>query len=111
MILLLTTEAGDFSHVELIHWLEYYKANYIVLSGESLLSGSTHFTVKSDAVMLNDLNIKDTVNVVYSRRWMYPTEIKLVQDSVLNDSLISNLYREVCEIKLFIDVSLENVDS
>ncbi len=28
MILILTTEAGDFSHPKFIDWLHYYKADY-----------------------------------------------------------------------------------
>jgi hypothetical protein len=39
MILVLTTESGDFSHIKFIDWLTYYKANYIVITGERILRG------------------------------------------------------------------------
>jgi hypothetical protein len=31
MILILTTEAGDFSHPGFVDWLEYYRADYKLL--------------------------------------------------------------------------------
>jgi len=38
MILILTSEAGDYSHLRFIDWLEFYNADYEILSGESIFN-------------------------------------------------------------------------
>ena len=47
MILILTSESGDLSHLEIVNWLEYYKANYLVVTGESIIRGAVDFTYSS----------------------------------------------------------------
>lgn len=39
MILILTTEAGDYSHKNIVDWLKYYGADYLILTGESIYRG------------------------------------------------------------------------
>lgn len=36
MILILTTEYGDYSHTAFIDWLKYYEANFFILSLEAV---------------------------------------------------------------------------
>lgn len=45
MILILTTEHGDFSHKRFIDWLEYYNADYEILTGESIYHGKTRLNI------------------------------------------------------------------
>ncbi|MCR5312353.1 MAG: hypothetical protein K6E54_01655 [Bacteroidaceae bacterium] len=84
MILLLTTEAGDYSHIELVNWLEYYKADYCVLAGESFIVGRSSLSISDNVIKINGREITDEVNVVYYRRWAYPSNIQLVS---INDLL------------------------
>lgn len=43
MILILTSEAGDYSHIKIIDWLKYYGANFKIISGENILKGRLYF--------------------------------------------------------------------
>ena len=37
MILVLTTQAGDYSHLKLVDWLNFSNADFLVITGESVL--------------------------------------------------------------------------
>lgn len=108
MILLLTTEAGDYSHIELVNWLEYYKADYCVLTGESFLVGRSSLSISDNVIKINGKTITDDINVVYYRRWAYPSNIQLVSDKVLNKGLISNLFSESYQILHYLEKKLKN---
>lgn len=57
MILVLTTEEGDFSHVKIIDWLIHFGADYKIMSGESILKGEADFTVIDGSIMYDGINI------------------------------------------------------
>lgn len=102
MILLLTTEAGDLSHIEVVNWLIAKKANYMIMTGEELLSGSADLTVCDGQIFYNGKNLTQEVKCVYYRRWLYPKGIVITEDSVLNNGLVSNLFNEAIEVKLLL---------
>lgn len=107
MILLLTTEAGDLSHMEIVNWLEFHRADYMILTGESLLKGEIEFTYKRGELVCNGRNLSKDVNVVYYRRWLYPSGVILSKDRLLNQSLLENLYNETIEINVFLSSHLK----
>ena len=64
MILLLTTEAWDYSHIEFVNWLEYYKADYCVLAWESFIVGRSSLSISDNVMEINGREITDDVNVI-----------------------------------------------
>ena len=108
MILLLTTEAGDLSHIEVVNWLIAKKADYIIMTREELLSGNADLTIHGGHVLYNGIDLTQTVRCVYYRRWIYPKGIQIVEDSLLNNGLVSNLFNEAVEIKMLLANSLTN---
>lgn len=40
MIMILTSESGDYSHQKVIDWLRYKKCNNIILTKETLITGN-----------------------------------------------------------------------
>lgn len=108
MILLLTTESGDASHIEIVNWLEYINANYMVLTGESLLRGETEFSYINNEIFCNGINLTKEVTVVYYRRWIYPSSLVILEDKVLNEAIVNNLFREMLEIRKMLEFSLCN---
>ncbi len=100
MILILTSESGDLSHLEIVNWLEYYKANYLVVTGESIIRGAVDFTYSSlEGIIYKGKPLRKQVSAVYYRRWVFPSEFNLCQDKILNHSLVSNLFNEAIEIR------------
>ena len=92
MILVLTSEAGDFSHLKFIDWLEYYQADYQILSGESIFRGETKLSLKNDELFINDRNYTKEVNVVFNRRWLTTSELpEITNDKDLNIGIIKTL--------------------
>lgn len=69
MILILTTEAGDFSHLKIIDWLTYYGADFMIMTGEGVLRGDYPFTIKNGDVIYNNINLSECVSCVFYRRW------------------------------------------
>ncbi len=109
MILILTTEAGDFSHPKFIDWLEYYKADYEILTGESIYRGETKVHIESNFLFVNGRNYTTDVNVVFNRRWLTASELpKIVDDKVLNKNMKNTLSSELYEIRDFLDYNLKN---
>lgn len=108
MILILTTEAGDQSHIEVIDWLECFKANYIILTGESLLFGSNTIVYKDGCIFCNGVNLTKEVSVVFFRRWITPTRIQLSEDKILNDSILDNLLGELFAFRKILENNLKN---
>lgn len=108
MILVLTTEAGDFSHPRFIDWLNYYRADYFILTGESIFSGRNKLVLTDNQLFINDINLTKEVNVVFNRRWMTVTELPSIsRDKVLNADLKINLSREIMEIYNFLRENLK----
>lgn len=57
MILILTTEAGDYSHAPFIDWLEFHKADYLILTGEGILNGRYDVSYHNKNLYINKINI------------------------------------------------------
>ena len=55
MILILNSDTGDFSHIEIINWIEFYNADYLVLTGEGLMRGNVKFEYTIDDIFLNGM--------------------------------------------------------
>lgn len=109
MILILTTEAGDFSHLKIIDWLEYYNADYFILTGESIFEGRNKIILKEGEIYVNNINITRNVNVVYNRRWFtFDKAPLLTNDKILNKGLISNLSNEIYEFRTFLNFNLKD---
>lgn len=102
MILVLTTEAGDYSHIKFIDWLEYYKSDYEILSGESILKGKVKVTIKDGAIFINDRNYSEEVKVVFNRRWLTTNQIfKVSNDDKFNSGIKKILSSELFELRKF----------
>lgn len=108
MILILTTEAGDFSHVKLIDWLVYLGADYKIISGEAILRGDIELTLKRGVVYCDGINLSNNVSCVYFRRWITGNSLEVAKDIQLNKGLNSNLMREMQEIVEFLSYNLRN---
>lgn len=98
MILILNSDTGDFSHIEIINWLEFYNADYLVLTGESLMRGNVKFEYTIDDIFLNGISLKN-ISVVLYRRWQYPYQFQISKDKILNEAIVSNLFNESIEIR------------
>ncbi len=68
MILILTTEAGDFSHIKIIDWLSHLGANYKIISGENILRETSNFTIQNGNVFYDGINLSKSISTVYYRR-------------------------------------------
>ncbi len=108
MILVLTTEAGDFSHLKIVEWINYYKAKFLIISGERLLRGEDTFTIKGSQIYFNEINLTKEVKAVFYRRWIYKVDVKFTNDKFLNQSLNRNLLSEMFEIRNFLFKNLKN---
>lgn len=108
MILVLTTESGDQSHVEVIDWLEHLGANYKILTGESLLYGSNIVVYGNGNIFCDGVNLTKEVRVVFYRRWMTPTSIQLSRDKILNKSILDNLLGELFSFRRALEKNLEH---
>ncbi len=108
MILILTTEAGDFSHPKFVDWLNYYDADYEILSGESIYRGDTSLTVKNGELIVNGRNFTNDVNVVFNRRWLTKSELpKINEDLFLNHGIKSTISSELLEFRNFLSYCLK----
>ncbi|WP_185287134.1 hypothetical protein, partial [Chryseobacterium indologenes] len=102
MILVLTTEAGDYSHPNFIQWLNYYKADYLILSGESIIKGDSKVKYNSEGLFVNNINLTKSVNVIFNRRWLTSSELSnLVPDEKLNKDFKNVIVKELYEFKDF----------
>lgn len=108
MILVLTSEVGDYSHLKIIDWLNYRKANYFILSGESILRGQYQLSIENGDVICNDINLTKRVKTVFYRRWFTGDQIKIVEDKILNVAFNRNLVAEMLEIRNFLFSNLKN---
>ena len=108
MILILTTESGDFSHTEIINWLKFHNASYKIITGEEVLKGETSISIANNDILCDGVNLTRSVSCVYYRRWIYPQDMVLTKDSVLNRSLVQNLFHESQEIRNFFSYNLKN---
>ncbi len=108
MILVLTTEAGDFSHPKFVDWLEYYEADYEVLTGESIYDGRATIKIKNDQLFINDRNYTKDVNVVLNRRWLTASELpKISEEKILDNGLKNTLASELYELRNFLAYNLK----
>jgi hypothetical protein len=108
MILILTTEAGDFSHIKIVDWLAHLKANYVIITGERILRGDDKLTIFNGEIYLNEINLTREVTCVFYRRWITSSDLKISTDLLLNDSLNRNLISEIYEIRNFLYTNLKN---
>lgn len=109
MILVLTTEAGDFSHLRFVDWLNYYNADYFILTGESIFTGRNKLTLIDNQLFINDINLTKEVNVVFNCRWLTTIELpKISEDKILNNDIKINLSREINELLDFLNINLYN---
>ncbi|MCL2097635.1 MAG: hypothetical protein FWH23_02600 [Bacteroidales bacterium] len=108
MILVLTTEAGDCSHPRFVDWLNYYKADYFILTGESIFEGRNKIALINNELFLNDTNLTKNVKIVFNRRWLTTSELPIIsQDKILNTDLKINLSREINELYAFLNYNLQ----
>lgn len=106
MILILTTEAGDFSHPKFIDWLDYYDADYEILTGESIYNGTTKIEIIKNQLFVNNRNYSKDVNVVFNRRWLTSIELpNMTEDKILNKGIKNTLSAELYEFRNYLDVS------
>ena len=109
MILILTTEAGDFSHPKFIDWLDYYKADYEILTGEGIYKGKTSLIIEDNQLFINGRNYTTDVNVVFNRRWLTASELPTITtDSLLNQGIKNTLSAELYELRNFLNCNLKN---
>lgn len=111
MILVITTQAGDYSHMEIINWLKYKEANFFVLTGESILSGDQFIEIRNNEVICDGINLTRTVTSVFYRRWINGENIgsflKKI-DNKLTRGLTKNILLEMIEIRDFLYHNLIN---
>src|SRR5690606_8033286 len=108
MILILTTQAGDYSHIKIIDWLSYLKANFLIITGEGLMNGMKKLTITKGEIFYNDINLSKEVTCVFYRRWITGSEIRIIDDEELNTNLNRNLVAEMLEIRTFLWNNLKN---
>ena len=108
MILILTTEEGDFSHLKIIDWLTHLGADYKIISGESILKGASNFTIIDGDIIYDGVNLTQEVSCVFYRRWFTSSKLKVSTDSVMNSSLSKNLTFEIQEIKRYLFNNLKS---
>lgn len=105
MILILTSRAGDMSHPRFIDWLEYYNADYIIISGESIASGELNISINSyGELFINNERIDHKISVVLNRRFFTHSELSNIDtDKKLNQDLRRNIINEIYEIKGYLE--------
>lgn len=110
MILVLTTEAGDYSHGKFIDWLEYYEADYMILTGESILSGKTEVYIDDQFnLFINSRNLTKEVKIVLNRRWLTSQELSPnLNNKQLNNSISNTLISELYDFRNFLEKNLKN---
>ncbi|OED44930.1 hypothetical protein AB832_01710 [Flavobacteriaceae bacterium (ex Bugula neritina AB1)] len=109
MILILTTDAGDFSHPKFIDWLHFYKADYEILTGESIYEGKTSLIIENNQLFINGRNYTKDVNVVFNRRWLTTSELPAItNDNILNQGIKNTLSAELYELRNFLNCNLKN---
>lgn len=107
MILVLTSQAGDFSHLKFIDWLNYLEASYLIITGESILKGEKSFSIIDNNVYYDKVNLTEEVSCVFYRRWFTSSDVQISTDEHLNDSLNRNLTSEMYEIRNFLFSNLK----
>ncbi|MDO5655567.1 MAG: hypothetical protein Q4G27_05450 [Flavobacteriaceae bacterium] len=112
MILVLTTEAGDLSHSRFIEWLNYYQADYMILTGESIFRNETEIYInKNNHLLVNGRNLSKEVRVILNRRWLTTDELpRIVDDKKFNIGLRKTISSEIYEFRQFLDHSLRNAE-
>ncbi|RNL86694.1 hypothetical protein ED312_11215 [Sinomicrobium pectinilyticum] len=104
MILVLTTEWGDYSHPAFIDWLKYYKANYFILSGEGIHNGRYDISLKENQLIIDGINFNKEISVVLNRRFLTINEIPDLyeRDKKLNTGLKKRISDELYEFRNFL---------
>lgn len=102
MILVLTTQAGDYSHINIVDWLSYLKADFLIVTGESLINGESNFVVKNNEIYIDGLNLTEKVSCVFYRRWVAGELLELTEDPFLNKQLNRNIVSELYEIRNYL---------
>lgn len=94
MILILTTWAGDYSHIKIIEWLHQMNADYLILTGEDVLLGKQKLTITQESIYCNDINLSEEVSSVFYRRWLnvkYLKHINVKEASLIEDITRNNI--------------------
>lgn len=102
MILILTSEAGDYSHIKIIDWLKYYKAPFKIISGETILKGDTQFYIKENNIYYDGVNLTKTVTCVFYRRWFFGLQNIFLSDKKLNKYTSQALSFEIQDVKRYL---------
>lgn len=102
MILVLTTAAGDYSHIGIVDWLRHLGANYMILSGEAIIEGRRELFIDNGSIFVDGVNLTQEVTCVYYRRWLSPFNRVASEDNGLQAGLNRNLSLEMHEVKEFL---------
>lgn len=102
MILILTTEEGDFSHPKFIDWLENLEANYLIISGEQISRGDVNFSIDDKNIYYNEINLTKEVKCVFYRRWFSSTKKTFTINKSFDNQVMKSLYSEMYEIRDFL---------
>ncbi len=104
MILILTTEAGDYSHYTFIDWLTHLGADYFILSGEGIYNGRHSVSYNEGDLFVDGINFSKKVNVVLNRRFLTTSRMPelYARDSKLNQGLKRNVVNEIYEFHDFL---------
>lgn len=108
MILILTTEEGDFSHPRFIDWLENLEANYLIISGEQISRGDVNFSIDDENIYYNEINLTKEVKCVFYRRWFSSTKKTFTINKSFDNQVMKSLYSEMYEIRDFLFENLAN---
>lgn len=101
MILILTTESGDHSHIPFIDWLRHYDADFEILSGESIFYNRKNVVIKNNQLFVNGRNFSRDVNVVFNRRWLTGELLPVLdkKDPILSNGLKKNIVSELYDFR------------
>lgn len=102
MILILTTQAGDYSHIKIVDWLNHLNADYLIITGESLINGQSKFNIQNNEIFINDVNLTKNVSCVFYRRWVAGELLEITNDTLLNRQLNHNIVSELYEIRNYL---------
>lgn len=109
MILVLSTQAGDYSHVNIIDWLNHLGSDFLILTGEAILLGEQNLTIQNGSIFCDETNLTKEVTAVFYRRWLTSASLKIDNDPILSSDLNKNIVSEMYEIRNFLYDNLKHV--
>lgn len=108
MILVLTTQEGDHSHEKFIDWLDYYNADYTILTGEDIYYNKKQLLVDNGELFINGINFSKNVNVVFNRRWLTIDRLQHKQEFEYEYKFRKIIVDELYELRNFFKTTLKN---